>query len=227
MIDALHIEPDRMAHAYTRRSRIYARTVARWERPHHQAALAAAAVQPGDRVLEVAVGPGLSLVELARAAGPDTPVIGVDLSPGMLQTARQALTRAGVINADLRLADATKLPFADNSFDVLYNAYMLDLIPNASMPTILAEFHRVLAPGGRIVLLNMSKPDAATTTLRERLYRRLPTWVVLYVLGGCRPVMVADQVAAAGFSDVERIYLAAGMPSEVVIAHRGSVNVTV
>ncbi len=220
MIDALHLDPRRIAHAYTRRSRIYARTVARWERPHHRAALAAANVQSGERVLEVAVGPGLSLVDLARAAGPDTPATGVDLSPGMLDVARSNLAAAGITNADLRLADATDLPFADASFDVLYNGYMLDLIPTETLPTVLAEFHRVLTPGGRVILLNMSKPDATTTTLIERLYRHLPTPLVLNVLGACRPVLVTDHAVAAGFTRVQRTYLPTGMPSEIVVGYR-------
>ena len=220
MIDALHLDPGRVARAYSRRSRVYARTVARWERPHHETALATAAVQPGERVLEVAVGPGLSLVDLARAAGPDTPVTGIDLSPGMLDVARSTLATAGITHANLRVADATALPFDDGSFDVLYNAYMLDLIPTDLIPAVLAEFRRVLAPGGRMVLLNMSKPDGTRRTVRERAYRYLPRSVVLYLMGGCRPVLVAGHTSAAGFVDVERTYLAGGMPSEVVTATR-------
>ncbi len=220
MIDALHLAPERVARAYSRRSRIYARTVARWERPHHEVALRAARVQPGERVLEVAVGPGLSLVDLARAAGPEAPVSGVDLSPGMLDLARNRLTAAGLTDAHLQLADAGHLPFPDAGFDVLYNAYLLDLIPDHDIPAVLAEFHRVLAPGGRIVLLNMSKPDTTTRTIRERAYHRLPSSVVLYLLGGCRPVLVADLTTAAGFVDVERTYLSHGMPSEIVTARR-------
>ena len=220
MIDALHLDPARIAAAYSRRSRAYARTVARWERPHHQAALTQAHVQPGQRVLEVAPGPGLSLVDLARAAGPDTPVTAVDLSTGMLQVARQNLAAAGITNADLRTGDAAHLPFADSSFDVLYNAYMLDLVPTDRIPAILDEFHRVLTPGGQLVLLNMSKPDATVTTWRERLYRRLPTPAVLYLMGGCRPVIADHLVATAGFHRVHRTFLPGRMPSEIVTARR-------
>jgi ubiquinone/menaquinone biosynthesis C-methylase UbiE len=224
MIDALHVDPARLARAYSRRSRLYARTVAKWERRQHEAALDLAAVRTGERVLEVAVGPGLTLVDLARAAGPGTPVTGVDLSPGMLDVARDNLRTAGIKDVDLRLADAADLPFPDGGFDVLYNAYMLDLVPTERIPTILAEFHRVLAPHGRLVLLNMSKPDATSTTLRERLYRHLPEPLVLNVLGGCRPVVTAGLVSAAGFTDVERTYLPHGMASEVVTARRPAVT---
>lgn len=220
MIDALPLDPERVARAYTRRSRIYAKTVARWERGHHETALAVADVRPGERVLEVAVGPGLSLADLARAAGPDTPVTGVDLSPGMLRVARASLAAAGIANAELHLAEATNLPFVDASFDVLYNAYMLDLVPDGRIPAVLAEFHRVLAPGGRLILLNMSKADTTSTTLIERVYRRLPRSFVLNVMGACRPVIAAGYVTAAGFSQAQRTYLSTGMPSEIVVARR-------
>ncbi len=83
---------------------------------------------------------------------------------------------------------------------------------------ILAEFKRVLRPGGRMVLLNMSKPDSQTVIFREKLYRVLPPSFVLYVMGGCRPVLMGDLVKKAGFSSVTRTYIAGKAPSEIVVA---------
>lgn len=220
MIPVNTYSPATLQRAYDRRRWVYSKTIAVVELPYHQRALALAAVQPGERVLEVAVGPGLTLLELARRVGPRTPVHGVDLSAGMLEMTRGRLAKAGVAAPDLRQADARQLPFADGQFDVVYNAYMLDLIPEADMGAILAEFRRVLKPGGRLVLLNMSKADATVVDARERWYRRLPRVLTLYVLGGCRPVWVAPAVQAAGFAQVAREYLGGRAPSEIVTAVR-------
>ena len=79
--------------------------------------------------------------------------------------------------------DARKLDYPDDTFDILYNGYMLDLIPLADMTPILSEFRRVLKPGGRLVLLNMSKRDDQSLSGRERLYGKLPATLVLYLMG--------------------------------------------
>jgi len=203
---------------YSRRSRIYSKTVAPLEFPNHLRAIEKAAIQPHDLVLEVAVGPGLALRQLAQKVDPSTVVQGVDLSPGMLAVARNTLQTAGITNVTLSEGSATNLTFPDETFDVLYNAYMLDLIPLAEMPKVLNEFWRILKPGGRLVLLNMSKPDAQTTTLRERLYPLLPPKLALYLIGGCRPVLMEKPVQQAGFQGIEREFVPGKFPSEIVTA---------
>lgn len=205
--------------AYSRRSWIYSQTMARVEWSYHMLALEQAAVRPGEQVLEVAVGPGLTITELAARVGPRTAVHGVDLSQGMLKLAAERLRAHGVANFDLRQADSRQLPFDDGVFDLVYNAYMLDLIPAGAMPGILAEFRRVLKPGGRLVLLNMSKADHAPTA-REWLYQHLPAAVVLYMLGACRPVLMAEPVRAAGFETVQRTFHGGRAPSEIVLARK-------
>jgi demethylmenaquinone methyltransferase/2-methoxy-6-polyprenyl-1,4-benzoquinol methylase len=158
------------------------------------------------------------MVELAKYVAPPNTIQGVDISPGMLVIARQTLDNARVTNVELSEGSAAELHFPDNTFDVLYNAYMLDLIPLADMPRIVNEFKRVLKPGGRLILLNMSKRDAQITTWRERLYPLLPPKLALYVIGGCRPVLMEQTVKQAGFSTVMREYLEDQFPSEIVTA---------
>jgi len=144
VIDANAYPTESVPRAYTRRSRIYAMTVAKMERHAHDLAIDAAQIQPGERVLEVAVGPGITLVELALRAGPTGRVAGVDLSDGMLALARRATSRAGLSDVELTRAEAAHLPFEDGTFDVVYNAYMLDLVPFDHMLNVLNEFARVL-----------------------------------------------------------------------------------
>lgn len=220
MIEARPYTPDQIRVAYDRRAAAYTRIVVPLEWPNHEVALDAAAVKPGETVLEVAFGPGRTLVELARRVGASGRVHGVDFTPGMHEQARLALARAGVPNVELHQGDARALPLPDAAFDLVYNAYMLDLIPLPDMPGILAEFGRVLRPGGRMVLLNMSKPDASQVTWRERLYRSLPASLVLNLGGGCRPVLMEPLVREAGFTSVTRRFLAGRFPSEVVVGHK-------
>jgi demethylmenaquinone methyltransferase/2-methoxy-6-polyprenyl-1,4-benzoquinol methylase len=137
----------------------------------------------------------------------------------MLELTRQRMLKAGFTNFVLKEADSRSLPFEDNQFDLLYNGYMLDLIPEYDMPQILSEFKRVLKPGGRLVLLNMSKPDERPI-LRELLYQRLPAKLVLYLMGSCRPVLMENPTKSAGFIDVKRTYLAGKAPSEIVLGSK-------
>lgn len=220
MITANSYSQDTIRRAYDRRKWVYSKTIAVVEWPYHLQAIDRAAIQPGEDVLEVAVGPGLALTELAKRVGPQTTIHGVDLSPGMVDMTRQRVSKAGFSRLDLRQADARRLPFKDGQFDVVYNAYMLDLIPEADMAGILAEFKRVLKPGGRMVLLNMSKPSLHIKDSRERLYQWLPRLVTLYLLGGCRPVLMEPSVHQAGFMDVERVFLGGMTPSEIVLARK-------
>lgn len=218
MIAAKEFKPEIIKRAYNRRSWVYSKTVARMEWSYHLTALDMAKIKPGETILEVAVGPGLTITELAARTGKATKIYGVDTSTGMLALAKQNLVAHGFSNFELKEADSRHLPFDDHSFDVLYNGYMLDLIPEQDMPGILNEFYRVLKPGGRMILLNMSKRDTSVRTSRETLYSILPAKFVLYVLGGCRPVLMEDMTKNAGFEKISRAFLEGKFPSEVVIA---------
>jgi SAM-dependent methyltransferase len=113
--------------------------------------LDAIAVEPGMRVLDVATGPGYVA---AQAAEREASVVGVDVAEAMLSLARRLNPEV-----DFRRADAHELPFDEGSFDaVLANCLMLHLgRPERAM----AEFARVLSPGGRVALTVWDLPDRA------------------------------------------------------------------
>ena len=98
-------------------------------------ALAALARQPDERLFEVAFGTGFSFTKQVKASGAAN-AVAVDLSPGMLATARAALAEAGVERPPLGLADARMLTFADESFDCVFNSSMIDLIPTDEIATV-------------------------------------------------------------------------------------------
>jgi demethylmenaquinone methyltransferase/2-methoxy-6-polyprenyl-1,4-benzoquinol methylase len=204
--------------AYDLWSLFYGSIVVPIERKPRLRGLELAAIQPHDRVLEVAVGTGAALLEILKRVDKANIVYGVDLSPRMLERTRRAVAKAGFTNVNLRQGDARSLPFDDNSFDVLFNSYMLDLIPLDDMPVVLGEFRRVLKNSGRLVLVNMSKDRGIT--LWERSYRVTPARLVPYLYGGCRPVLMAEHTRGAGFQDVQREFIKNIIPSEVVVGRK-------
>ncbi len=213
---------DRIRRAYDLYSHFYIQLAVPLERRPRMRGLDAAGIGSRDTVLEVAVGPGAALLEILKRVGKETTVYGVDLSPKMLTKARRVVQAAGYTNVDLREADTRHLPFPDGTFDVLYNSYMLDLMPVEDMPLILGEFRRVLKPGGRLSLVNFSKKDWGRRNWYERLYTALPTRWVPYLLGGCRPVFMEGLVREAGFTDVRQEFVPNVIPAEVVTARKPS-----
>jgi demethylmenaquinone methyltransferase/2-methoxy-6-polyprenyl-1,4-benzoquinol methylase len=219
MIEA-QAPPEAIRRAYDLGSWFYGWVAAPLERKARMLGLDEVAVRSGEKVLEVAVGPGATFVEILRRVGPGGTVTGVDLSPRMLDQTRRRAFRAGWREVDVKEADARQLPFADGTFDVLYNSYMLDLIPLGEMPVVLGEFLRVLKPGGRLALVNLSKRVAGRRTLYERFYEALPRRWVPYVAGGCRPVVMAGAVERTGFRDLRYRFVSGLLPAEVLIARK-------
>jgi len=114
------------------------------------AVLAAASLVPGERVLDLACGTGLVSFEAARAVGPDGRVLGIDLSGGMVDAARQRAAGRRVPNIAFARMDAEALALPDASFDVALCALGLMYMPEPEQS--LREMRRVLRPGGRLVL---------------------------------------------------------------------------
>ena len=125
----------------------------------------AAAVRPGQRVLDVAGGTGDLAEAFARRVGPTGHVVLSDINAAMLGTGRDRLLDEGVTGVDCALADAESLPFADRSFDRVTIAFGLRNVTDK--PRALASMFRVLKPGGRLLVLEFSKP---VVPLLERAY---------------------------------------------------------
>jgi ubiquinone/menaquinone biosynthesis C-methylase UbiE len=126
--------------------------------------MAIVAAGPGDKVLDVACGPGIVACEIA---GRGATVTGVDLTPAMIGQARARQANLG-LDIDWRVADATRLPFEDGAFDVVVTRYSFHHMPEPGRA--LAEMARVCARGGRIVVA-----DATPSPRTQAAYDRMET----------------------------------------------------
>jgi ubiquinone/menaquinone biosynthesis C-methylase UbiE len=170
-----------------------------------------ASIQDGESVLEVAVGTGLTFEKILEA-NPSGRNEGVDITEAMLARAKERAAKSGARDYRLCLGDAHSLDYPDDSFDVLVNNYMFDLLPQRDFASVLTEFKRTLRPGGRLAMVNMTDGDRWYNGLWERIYRINPAW-----LGGCRAVQVLPVVQECGFVQTRRETVSQmTFPSEII-----------
>ncbi len=115
------------------------------------------AIRAGDSVLDVAGGTGDLSKAFSRIVGPTGQVVLSDINDSMLKVGRDRLHDQGVLeNLHLAQANAEQLPFADNSFQLVTISFGLRNVTDKDQA--IREFHRVLKPGGRLMVLEFSKP---------------------------------------------------------------------
>ena len=122
---------------------------------------------PGEHVLDLGSGAGTDSLVAAQMVAPDGSVTGIDMTPEMLAKAREAAVELAVSNVDFVEADAESLPFADESFDVVISNGVIDLIPDKA--AVFAELHRVLRPGGRIQLADVTIQNPVSEEGRRKI----------------------------------------------------------
>jgi ubiquinone/menaquinone biosynthesis C-methylase UbiE len=176
-----------------------------------QRALDVAAIQNGEKILEVAFGTGLNFVEILKK-NPCGWVDGVDVSMKMLERAKKRISKTGQQNYSLNLCDCRHLPFEAETFQVVMSQYLLDILPVEDFIPILTEFKRVLKNGGRVVLVNMTKGEKWLNQIYEEIYKVKPP-----LLAGCRGVLAQPFLEKIGFKEIQREFVSKfGFPSEVV-----------
>ncbi len=197
----------------------------RWRRR----AVAACLFDRPRRVLDLCTGTGDLAVLLARRADPGAPIVAVDFSEPMLEVARRKAARAGVEERiEFRAADAADLPFADESFDAAGIAFGFRNLTwkNPARERHLSEVRRVLAHGGRFVVVETSRPRSAMLRCGFDAYFAAvvsPLGALISGQGGAyrylarsargfyRGEEVVDLLRAAGFRSVDHRPLLGGV----------------
>ncbi len=155
----------------------------------------AAVFSRGDVVVDLGSGPGRDALIAARAVGPSGRVIGVDMTPEMIERARAAAGRAGCGHVEFLLGDIEALPVADGAADLVISNCVLTLVPDKRRA--FAEAFRILKSGGRLMVNDI----VAETPLPEAARNDPEIWSAC-VSGAITAEEYRGALAAAGFGEI-------------------------
>lgn len=129
-----------------------------------------ATLKPGEVVLDLGSGAGIDVFLAAKVVGAMGYVIGVDMTPAMINRARANAERSGIKNVDFRLGEIERLPVTDGYVDVVLSNCVINLSPDK--PAVFAEMCRVLKPGGRFVVSDI----VSLGNVPEEVHRDAGLW---------------------------------------------------
>lgn len=152
-----------------------------------------AGLQLGEIVLDVGSGGGLDAILAAQIVGTEGRVIGVDLTPAMIERARQSATKAGMTNIEYRYGSADQLPIEDASVDVVISNCVVNLC--ADKGAVFNEIYRVLRPGGRLQISDI----VTNTSMPRKLINDAQSWAAC-VSGALPEKEYLDLIQQAGLT---------------------------
>jgi arsenite methyltransferase len=160
--------------------------------------VALASLKEGEVVLDLGSGAGFDSFLSANRVGKKGRVIGVDMTPEMLETARENAKKGGYKNVEFRLGDIEKLPVDDNSIDVIISNCVINLSPDK--PKVFEEACRVLKPGGRLMVSDV----VLLKELPESLKNSAEAYVAC-VAGASKKDDYLKMIKDAGFKSVKAV----------------------
>jgi SAM-dependent methyltransferase len=156
---------------------------------------AIASLKPGEVVLDLGAGAGFDAFLAARQVESAGRVIGVDMTPAMLEKARHNAAKAGFENVEFRLGEIEHLPVADASVDVIISNCVINLSPDK--PAVFAEAFRVLKPGGRLAISDV----VALKPLPDNLAKSVAAYTCC-ISGAPEIESLKAMLSSSGFSDI-------------------------
>lgn len=170
--------------------------------------LAYADVKTGETVIDLGSGAGGEVLRAAQQAGPSGRAIGVDMTPEMIWKARENARRHGVAGAEFRLGEIEHLPLPDDSADVVLSNCVINLVPDKG--AAFREAHRILRPGGRLVVSDM----VSNGLLPESVRADAAAWAAC-IAGAADVTEYLALIRGAGFERVETVASTPGSSGQV------------
>ena len=149
----------------------------------------------GETVLDLGCGPGLEAMAVARVVGPEGRIIGVDMTPQMIEAARERAAEQGAGNTEFLLGDIEALPLPEATADVVISNCVINLAPDKA--AVFAEMYRVLKPGGRFVVSDVVSEGNLPDSIRNN-----PELWAGCVAGAIDRDAYLDVIRATGFQQV-------------------------
>ena len=172
-------------------------------------------MQPGDHVLDLGSGAGLDAFTARKIVGTSGRVVGLDMTPEMVEKARRNAETLDFDNVAFVEGDIESIPLHDESFDVVISNCVLNLVPNKKQA--FAEVRRVLRPGGRFCV-----SDIVTTGDLPDAVRRSAALYAGCISGAVTEATYLSQLEEAGFEDVDVARRKPiDVPAEVLLEHAG------
>jgi SAM-dependent methyltransferase len=158
--------------------------------------VALASLKPGETVVDLGSGGGFDCFLAAKQVGESGQIIGVDMTPDMITTARMNAEKIGSKNVEFRLGEIEHLPVADNSADIIMSNCVINLSPDKA--SVFRDAYRILKPGGRLAIADI----VATAPLPEEVQKNLA--LVSACVGGAATIDdTVKMLEDAGFVDIK------------------------
>lgn len=158
--------------------------------------IALASLKEGEVVLDLGSGAGFDCFLAAARVGPQGKVIGVDMTPEMLDKARENVRKGNYENVEFRLGEIENLPVADNSVDVIISNCVINL--SQDKPKVFKEAFRVLKPGGRLMVSDI----VLLGDLPQEILNSVEAYVGC-IAGASKKSDYLEAIKAAGFTQVK------------------------
>ncbi len=179
--------------------------------------VALASLKPGETVVDLGSGGGLDCFLAANKVGEKGKVIGVDMTPEMLDRARANLKKSGRKNVEFRLGEIENLPIADNTADVVISNCVINLAPNKQR--VFDEAFRVLKPNGRLMISDM----VLTKEIPQAILDNVSAYIGC-ISGAEKKDLYLGHINKAGFKNV-KIIEETTMPIEALVSEKTATQI--